>query len=76
MSRELPNEAFNFELALEARVNQIVNARLNNILSQSVTKLRHEAKLSVRRADQKSFERAAEVVETVLDEVNRKGMFE
>lgn len=76
MSRELPNEAFSFELALEARVNQLVNARLNKVLSLSVMKLRHESKMSVRKADQKSFERAAEVVETVLDEVNRKGMFE
>jgi len=76
VSKELPKEAFDFELALEARVTQLVNTRLNYVLSQSVTKLRHEAKMSVRRVDQRAFERAAETLDMITDEVNRKGMFE
>lgn len=76
MSKELPKEAFDFELALEARVTQLVNKRLNKVLTLSVMKLRHESKMSVRRVDQKAFERAAEIVNMVIDEVNRKGMFE
>jgi hypothetical protein len=72
--KEFPKAAFDLETALIQRIDLAVNDRLNVILGQARAKMLHEARLSIKPRDQKDFERAAELMDMILDEVNRKEM--
>ncbi len=72
--KEFPKAAFDLETALIQRIDLAVNDRLNVILGQARAKMLQEARLSIKPRDQKDFERAAELMDMILDEVNRKEM--
>ena len=74
MSKELPKGTFDLDLALEQRVREIINKRLNEVLSQARTKIKREARMSLKPRDQKDFERAVELVDMLINEVNWKGL--
>ena len=74
MSKELTKGTFDLDLALEQRVREIINKRLNEVLSQARTKMKREARTCLKPRDQKDFERAAELVDMLIDEVNWKGL--
>ncbi len=72
--REFPKEAIDLELVLEARIRKIVVQQLNEALSRAQGKMRYEAKLCLRPFDQRVFERASEMVDMIIDEVNNGGI--